>query len=62
VVANPGVTVEIGPDTVPMVARVAKGDEREGIWQNQKRLMPGFAEYESRTDREIPVVLLRRAS
>jgi deazaflavin-dependent oxidoreductase (nitroreductase family) len=58
VVANPGVTVEVGERTVPMRARVAEGDEREHIWERQKQLMPGFADYEANTDRQIPVVVL----
>jgi deazaflavin-dependent oxidoreductase (nitroreductase family) len=60
VATNPGVTVEIGTDTVEMQARVADGDERERIWARQKELMPGFAEYEAKTSRQIPVVLLSK--
>jgi deazaflavin-dependent oxidoreductase (nitroreductase family) len=57
--ANPEVTVEIGTDTFEAVARVAEGDERERIWEKQKRDMPGFADYEVRTARPIPVVILK---
>jgi deazaflavin-dependent oxidoreductase (nitroreductase family) len=57
--ANPEVTVEIGSDTFEAVARVAEGDERERIWEKQKRDMPGFADYEVRTARPIPVVILK---
>lgn len=53
-------TVEIGPDTVPMRARIAEGDERERIWSRQKQIMRGFADYEAKTGREIPVVVLER--
>jgi deazaflavin-dependent oxidoreductase (nitroreductase family) len=59
-VANPDVTVELGPDTVPMRARVAEGEERERIWTRQKQVMPGFADYEANTTRVIPVVILER--
>ena len=58
--ANPDVTVELGPDTVPMRARVADGEERERIWSRQKEIMPGFADYEANTTRVIPVVFLER--
>jgi deazaflavin-dependent oxidoreductase (nitroreductase family) len=58
--ANPDVTVELGPDTVPMRARVAEPDERERIWSRQKEIMPGFADYEANTTRVIPVVILER--
>jgi deazaflavin-dependent oxidoreductase (nitroreductase family) len=58
VVAHPEVTAEIGDDTRRFVARTATGAERERIWTKQKHDYPGFAEYEVRTDREIPVVVL----
>src|SRR3954447_13493944 len=58
--ANPDVTVELGTETVPMRARVAEGDERTQIWEKQKQVMPGFAEYEAKAGREIPVVILSR--
>jgi deazaflavin-dependent oxidoreductase (nitroreductase family) len=57
-VANPDVTVEIGTDTRTFRARVADGDERERLWTVQKETAPGFAEYEAKTDRQIPVVVL----
>ena len=57
--ANPDdVKVEVGTDTIDVRARVLEGEEREPIWEKQKQLMPGFAEYERKTSREIPVVLL----
>jgi deazaflavin-dependent oxidoreductase (nitroreductase family) len=58
--AHPDVTVEIGTETVPMRARVTDGDERDRIWSRQKELNPGFADYETKTTRQIPVVVLAR--
>ena len=58
VVAHPDVSAEIGADTRPFRARTAAGDERERIWTKQKADYPGFADYETKTDREIPVVIL----
>jgi deazaflavin-dependent oxidoreductase (nitroreductase family) len=58
--ADPEATVEVGTDTVAVRARVAEGDERERIWAHQKEIMPGFADYEAGTDRQIPVVVLER--
>jgi len=58
--ANPDVKVEVGTDTIDVRARVLEGDERAPIWEKQKQLMPGFAEYEQKTTRQIPVVLLER--
>jgi deazaflavin-dependent oxidoreductase (nitroreductase family) len=58
--ANPATTVEVGTDTVEVRARVAEGEERERIWARQKELMPGFADYEQKTTRRIPVIVLER--
>jgi deazaflavin-dependent oxidoreductase (nitroreductase family) len=56
--ANPDVEVEIGTKTYPARARVADGEERDRIWERQKQLMPGFADYERKTSRQIPVIVL----
>ncbi len=58
--AHPEVTIEVGDETIEVKARVASGDERERIWAKQKQLMPGFADYERKTTRQIPVVVLER--
>jgi deazaflavin-dependent oxidoreductase (nitroreductase family) len=58
--AHPKTLVEVGTDTVDVVARVAEGDERERIWTAQKQLFSGFADYEEKTKgiRDIPVIIL----
>jgi len=62
VVANPRCSIEVGADSIDVVARVLEGDEREQVWSTQKANVPTFAEYEeSAGDRVIPVVLLERA-
>jgi deazaflavin-dependent oxidoreductase (nitroreductase family) len=60
-VADPSVQAEIGSQTVSLTARVASGDERERIWSAHKAANPGFAEYEAKTSRQIPVVILEPA-
>ena len=62
VLAHPDIDVEVGTDTIPVRARELQGEERAPIWEKQKKLMPGFAEYEEKTKgiREIPVILLER--
>lgn len=60
-VAHPEVEIEVGTSTVRATARVAEGAERERVWAKQKQDMPGFAEYEAKTDRTIPVVVLEPA-
>ena len=59
-VANPDVTAEIGTGTQRFRARTAE-EEREPIWSRQKAEFPGFAEYEAKTSRVIPVVILEPA-
>lgn len=59
--ANPDASIEIGAEVVPVRARVAGGEERERIWARQKEVMPGFAAYEKRAPRQIPVVILERS-
>ncbi|GAA2186848.1 nitroreductase family deazaflavin-dependent oxidoreductase [Micromonospora lupini] len=59
--AQPHVRAEIGTDKVELVARVATGSERERIWSAQKAAYPGFADYERKTNRQIPVVVLEPA-
>jgi deazaflavin-dependent oxidoreductase (nitroreductase family) len=61
VLANPDLTVEVGTETFSVRAHLAKGAEREPIWEEQKRRNPGFAEYERKTTREIPVIVLERS-
>jgi deazaflavin-dependent oxidoreductase (nitroreductase family) len=58
---HPAVEAEIGTQKVSLTARVAGPEEREKIWVPWKTANPGFAEYEAKTDREIPVVILEPA-
>jgi deazaflavin-dependent oxidoreductase (nitroreductase family) len=59
-VANPAVTVELPGETFEARAATIAGAERDRIWNAQKELMPGFAEYEAKTERQIPVIVLER--
>ena len=56
--ANPKTTVEVGTDTINVTAREAEGDERQRLWDSQAAVMPGFNEYQQKTARRIPVVIL----
>lgn len=55
---NPQARVEVGTETLDVRARVLDPQEREPIWEEQKKRYPGFADYERKTDRVIPVVML----
>ena len=59
--ANPDARIEVGTETFEVKARPAQGEERERIWTTQKQIMPGFAQYEKQTSREIPVIVLEPA-
>ncbi len=61
ILAHPAVEAEIGTRKVSLTARVAGPEEREKIWVPWKTANPGFADYEAKTDRVIPVVILEPA-
>lgn len=58
--AEPYVLVEVGPERFEAVASVPRGAERRRLYDAHAARMPAFKEYERRTTREIPVVLLDR--
>ena len=62
-VAHPtDVRIEVGTETVAVDVRVLEGAEREAVWEAQKAASAAFAQYEAKTTRTIPVVLLSRRS
>ena len=58
--AHPRATVEVGPETFEVDAESAGREERDRLYAIQSERYPGFAEYQEKTTRVIPVVLLRR--
>lgn len=59
VVARPRTLIEVGTETVPVIARVAQPAERDVIWDRQKKRAPQFADYERKAaPRKIPVIVL----
>ena len=58
--ANPDVTLEIGTEKFEAKASVAEGAERERLYAAQAAMMPAFTEYQQKTTRQIPVVVLER--
>jgi len=55
-VAHPEVSVEVGTETYEAAAAPVTGDDRDRIYAEQARRYAGFAEYEQKTSRIIPVV------
>jgi deazaflavin-dependent oxidoreductase (nitroreductase family) len=56
--ANPDVDITMGGRTRPMRARIASSDERAALWPRVTAAYKGYAGYQTRTEREIPVVIL----
>ncbi|MBA4180377.1 MAG: nitroreductase family deazaflavin-dependent oxidoreductase [Anaerolinea sp.] len=59
--ANPEVTVEVGTEKFIARASVADSAERDRLYAQQAEMMPAFSEYQQKTARQIPVVVLQRA-
>jgi deazaflavin-dependent oxidoreductase (nitroreductase family) len=58
--ANPDVHVQVRGDRFRARARTASGAERERLWKRMAQIWPRYDEYQQRTEREIPVVVLER--
>lgn len=58
--AHPEASIEVGTQTIDVVAYELVGDERTEKYAEQAADYPGFADYQSKTDRIIPVVALTR--
>jgi deazaflavin-dependent oxidoreductase (nitroreductase family) len=61
-VTTPDVTLEILGEKFPARARPADGEEYDRLYRNQAELMPAFAEYQRKTSRKIPVVILEQTN
>jgi deazaflavin-dependent oxidoreductase (nitroreductase family) len=60
--ANPDVELQLGDQRWKAKAIELPEPEREQVWQRVVATMPGFAAYQKKTDRKIPVVRLARAA
>jgi len=56
--ANPRVTIELGTKQLKVTAKKADPAERDRLWTMVKQKNPGFKEYEKKTSRTIPLVIL----
>jgi deazaflavin-dependent oxidoreductase (nitroreductase family) len=57
-VANPHVELQDGPVRRDYIAREVTGDERAIWWERSVAVWPDYAEYQTKTDRQIPVFVL----
>ena len=58
--ANPEVTIELPDETFTTNAIIPEGEERTRLFDQQAAKMPAFAEYQAKTTREIPVIVIPR--
>lgn len=58
--ANPEVEVQVGSDMFRARARTASEDEKPRLWQTMAAIWPAYNDYQAKTERTIPVVILER--
>ena len=58
--AQPVVKVQVARDRFTATARIADGDERAQIWELMAQMYPPYRDYQAKTTRAIPVVVLER--
>ena len=59
-IANPVATAELGSERFRVRATVTSGEERQRLFNRQAQQMPIFVEYQQKTSRQIPVLVLTR--
>jgi deazaflavin-dependent oxidoreductase (nitroreductase family) len=59
--ANPEVTVQVKADRFPARARTATAEEKPELWTTMASIWPDYDNYQTKTDRQIPVVILERS-
>ena len=59
---NPDVELQVLDEVFPAHARTAAGEERDRLWRKANEVWQHYDEYQTKTEREIPVVVLERAS
>jgi len=58
ILGNPDIEIQVGTRKTPARARTATGEERARLWQKAVEIWPPFADYQRKTKRVIPVVVL----
>jgi deazaflavin-dependent oxidoreductase (nitroreductase family) len=59
-IADPEATIQVQSEQVPVRATTAEGEERSRLWSLMAEVWPAYDDYQARTEREIPVVVLSR--
>jgi deazaflavin-dependent oxidoreductase (nitroreductase family) len=58
--ADPNATIQVKDERIDVRATTAQGQERERLWALMNEVWPAYEEYQAKTDRQIPVVVLSR--
>lgn len=58
--AEPEAEIQVRDEVIPVRARSAAGEERQRLWRLMAEVWPAYDDYQAKTDREIPVVVLER--
>jgi proline iminopeptidase len=58
ILADPNAEIQVGTKKLQVRARIAEGEERARLWEQALLFWPPYAEYQTKTEREIPVVVL----
>ncbi len=59
--SNPNVELQVKGDKFQAKARTATPEEKPALWKIMTEILPAYDEYQSRTEREIPLIILERA-
>ncbi|GAA0994921.1 nitroreductase family deazaflavin-dependent oxidoreductase [Subtercola frigoramans] len=59
--ANPEVRLQVKGESFAGVARTATAEEKPALWKKMVEIYPDYADYQEKTDREIPIVVIDRA-
>ena len=57
---TPDAEIQVKDEVIPVRASVAEGEERERLWSDMAEVWPDYQNYQKKTDRQIPVVILSR--
>jgi deazaflavin-dependent oxidoreductase (nitroreductase family) len=58
--ADPDVTIQVMAEEIPARASIAEGEERDRLWALMSEVWPAYDDYQAKTSRQIPVVVLSR--
>jgi deazaflavin-dependent oxidoreductase (nitroreductase family) len=58
--ADPQATIQVKGETIAVTASAAEREERSRLWSLMAEVWPAYDDYQTKTDREIPVVVLTR--